>query len=168
MQLRAAEMKDAEAIASIYNEAIEGGQATFETESRSGPDFLGVIAVDGLPALVAERGGRIVACAWTASYGDRRCYAGILECSVYVETASRGRGIGTALCEELATVAARRGFHKLLGKLFASNEASRRLVRRCGFREVGLHLRHGRLDGEWHDVLLVERLLGDPGPRAGG
>jgi len=34
-------------------------------------------------------------------------------------------------------------------------------VRRCGFREVGVHRRHGRLDEGWKDVLVVERLLGD-------
>jgi phosphinothricin acetyltransferase len=26
---------------------------------------------------------------------------------------------------------------------------------------VGIHRRHGRIDGEWMDVLVVERLLGD-------
>jgi phosphinothricin acetyltransferase len=46
-----------------------------------------------------------------------------------------------------------------VGKLFASNEASATLVRRCGFRDVGVHLRHARLEGEWRDVLVVERLL---------
>ena len=35
------------------------------------------------------------------------------------------------------------------------------LVKSCGWREVGVHRRHGRLDGEWKDVLVVERLLGD-------
>jgi phosphinothricin acetyltransferase len=29
-----------------------------------------------------------------------------------------------------------------------------------GWREVGVHVRHGRLDGEWKDVVVVERLLG--------
>jgi hypothetical protein len=28
-----------------------------------------------------------------------------------------------------------------------------------------MHLRHGRLDGDWRDVLVVERLLGDAGKR---
>jgi phosphinothricin acetyltransferase len=42
-----------------------------------------------------------------------------------------------------------------------SNEASLALARRCGFRDVGIHQPHGRLDGEWRDVLVVERLLGD-------
>lgn len=168
MRLRAAQAEDADAIASIYNEAIAGREATFETEPRSGAEILPVIAGNGVPALVAEVDGHIAGCAWTAPYSERACYAGILECSVYVEGRSRGRGIGTALCEELMASAHRRGFHKLLGKVFASNEPSRRLVHRCGFREVGLHLRHGRLDGEWRDVLVVERLLDDPGPATGG
>jgi RimJ/RimL family protein N-acetyltransferase len=34
-------------------------------------------------------------------------------------------------------------------------------VKACGWSEVGVHRRHGRLDGEWKDVLVVERLIGD-------
>jgi L-amino acid N-acyltransferase YncA len=30
----------------------------------------------------------------------------------------------------------------------------------AGFEEVGIQRRHGRLDGEWRDCVLVERLLG--------
>ncbi len=33
------------------------------------------------------------------------------------------------------------------------------VVERCGFSSVGLHRRHGQLDGAWRDVLVVERLL---------
>jgi phosphinothricin acetyltransferase len=81
---------------------------------------------------------------------------------VYVDQALRGRGLGTALLAELGSEAGRRGFHKLLGKLFTTNDASMRLVHRGGFRVVGTHLRHGRLDGEWRDVVLVERCLQEP------
>jgi L-amino acid N-acyltransferase YncA len=61
----------------------------------------------------------------------------------------------------LAVEAERRGFHKLLGRLFSANAASVRLLRRCCFSDVGVHRRHARLDGEWRDVVVVERLLGD-------
>jgi L-amino acid N-acyltransferase YncA len=166
VRVRDAESADAEAIASIYNEGLAGRESTFETEPRSAADFLD--SIGPLPALVAELDGDVVGCAWTTRYSERPCYAGVLECSVYVRAAARGRGIGTALCDRLADLAERRGFHKLLGKLFATNEASLRLTRRCGFREVGTHLRHGRLDGEWRDVLLVERLLGDAEQPTGG
>ena len=119
------------------------------------------------PMLVAQLCGRVVGCAWISPYSDRASYAGIGECSAYVAADARGRGIGTALCEALADEAERRGFHKLLGKLFTTNVASIRLVRRCGFQGVGLHQCHGRLDGEWRDVLLVERLLGEAAKACG-
>lgn len=32
-------------------------------------------------------------------------------------------------------------------------------MRKLGFREVGLHEKHGKLDGVWRDVVLVERLI---------
>jgi L-amino acid N-acyltransferase YncA len=70
-----------------------------------------------------------------------------------------GAGFGTALTEALAAAADSNGFYKLIGKLFPENVASVRLVERCGFSSVGLHRRHGKLDGNWRDVLVVERLL---------
>ena len=44
---------------------------------------------------------------------------------------------------------------------FNSNSASIALVAACGWREVGVHRRYRRLDGEWTDVVVVERVLGD-------
>jgi phosphinothricin acetyltransferase len=55
----------------------------------------------------------------------------------------------------------RRGFWKLISRIFPENEASRGLCRRLGFREVGIYRRHGKLDGEWRDTVIVERLLGE-------
>ena len=60
---------------------------------------------------------------------------------------------------ELIREAERRGFWKLLSKVFVENTPSRRLLLSVGFREVGVHERHARLDGAWRDVVLVERLL---------
>lgn len=60
----------------------------------------------------------------------------------------------------LAEVEAR-GLWKLVGRIFPENEASLALCRALGFREVGVHHRHGKLDGAWRDVVVVERLLGE-------
>lgn len=150
VRVRMAEPADAAAIAVIYNQGVEGREATFETEPRSGRNFAERIVAGTYPVFVAEPTGRVVGCAWISPYSDRACYAGVGECSVYV-----------------AAEAERRGFHKLLGKLFTTNVASVGLVRRCRFREVGVHRCHGRLDGDWRDVLLVERLLGDAASSCG-
>lgn len=159
--VRAARESDAGMIASIYNDGIAGREATFETEPRRAADFHERIISERYPLLVAELDGRLVGWAGLAPYSERAAYAGVAECSIYVASDARGRGLGTDLCQRLAQEAAGRGLWKLIGKVFPENLACVRMVGRCGFREVGVHHRHGRLDGEWRDVLLVERLLGE-------
>jgi phosphinothricin acetyltransferase len=156
--VRAARAEDAGAVAAIYNAGIRERSSTFETREREPAEMAERIASDAV-FLVAEAAGRVAGFAATSPYSGRDVYAGIAECSVYVDSELRGGGLGTRLLEALAVEAEGARFHKLLGKLFASNEASTRLVARCGFRVVGTHVRHGRLDGQWRDVILVERVL---------
>jgi L-amino acid N-acyltransferase YncA len=158
--VRRAKSRDCQAIAQIYNEGIAERRSTFETETRSAADIEEWLNSTAHPVLVAERGDVIIGWARMAPYSSRRCYAGVGEGSIYVLALERGRGVGSALAVALSGEAERAGFYKIVGKLFADNTASRRLVARHGFREVGLHLRHGRIEGEWRDVLVVERHLG--------
>ena len=161
---------DAPAIAAIFNEGIAERQATFETEPREPGDFAELGAPDAPPALVSQRDGEVVGWARVSPYSPRDCYAGVGEFSVYVASGARGGGTGLALVEALAEEAERRGYWKLIGLLFPENEASRAVCERAGFHEVGTYRRHGRLDGRWRDVLLVERLLGPAAatPAGGG
>jgi L-amino acid N-acyltransferase YncA len=158
--VRGALAEDAAAIARIYNAGIRERTSTFETRERRPDEIAERIDAGSHPFLVAELDGHVTGWAAASEYSDREVYAGVAECSVYVAPEARGRGVGTALLEALAEEAERRGLYKLTGKLFTSNEASMRLVQRGGFRVVGTHQRHGRLDGEWRDVILVERSLG--------
>jgi len=157
--VRDAVVGDAGGICAIYNEAIAERGSTFETAPRSATDFQARMDDTSFPLLVGIGEGRVFGWAGLASYSARQCYAGIAEASVYVATQARGRGLGTALTGALAAAAEAQGFHKLIGKLFTDNIASICLVERCGFDAVGLHRRHGTLDGAWRDVLVVERLL---------
>jgi len=157
--VRDATSADAAAICRIYNVAIVERGSTFETESRSAEDFEERIDDARFPLLVAEATQGVIGWAGLALYSTRPCYAGIGECSVYVAVEARGCGVGTSLTEALAGTSRDNGFHKLIGKLFTDNVASIHLVERCRFSSVGLHRRHGQLDGKWRDVLVVERLL---------
>jgi L-amino acid N-acyltransferase YncA len=102
----------------------------------------------------------VVAFAATSTYRPRACYAGIAEASVYVSRHFRRRGAGRIALEALMQAAKEAGFWKLLSRIFPENLASRGLVRQLGFREVGVYEKHGQLDGEWRDVVIVERLIG--------
>jgi L-amino acid N-acyltransferase YncA len=156
---RAAKLADAAAIAAIYNEGIADRIATFETEPRSVRQvaewFTGRQLVT--VAECAER--RPVAFAVSFPYNPRPCYAGIGEFSVYVGREYRGRGAGRAVLGALIEAAAAAGLHKLTSRVFPENIASRALLKGLGFAEIGIHRRHGRLDGLWRDCVIVERLL---------
>ena len=160
-RLRPATPDDAAAVAAIYNEGIAGREATFETRPREPGEVRSWLG-EGLPFLVAEdAAGTLLGFARVSAYSDRCVYAGVGEHGVYVAGAARGRGVGRALLEDLCAAAERSGHYKLTSRLFATNAASRAVHRAAGFEEVGIQRRHGRLDGEWRDCVLVERLLGD-------
>jgi len=154
---RAARPADAGAIARIYNQGIEDRTATFETLPRTGAQVTEWLVN---PVVVAEDAGAVLGYAALFPTSPRECYAGVLEVSVYVDRGARGRGIGRALGEAILAAAESAGAWKVVGKLFTENRASASLVRTLGFRDVGVHLRHAKLDGVWRDVLVVERLLG--------
>ncbi len=157
---RAASPADARIIATIYNEGIADRIGTFETEPRSERQIAGWF--DGRPPIVVvEDGSEVVAFASTSSYRNRPCYAGVAEFSVYVARKHRGAGAGLAAMIALVDAAEAAGMWKLLSRIFPENTASRALMAKLGFREVGLYRRHGKLDGVWRDCVIVERLLGE-------
>lgn len=162
MITRLATRDDAAAIASIYNEGIEDRVGTFQTEPRSVEDMLRWFD-SPYPLVVAEDDpGEVVAWASAQPYRPGRAwYSGIAEFSIYVSRGIRGRGVGRATLAALVDTCEQHGCWKLLSRIFPENEASLALCRSLGFREVGLYRRHGKLDGEWRDVVIVERLLGE-------
>ena len=81
-------------------------------------------------------------------------------CSVYVTRPHRGTGAGGVALAALIDAATKAGFWKLVSRIFPENTTSLALMARSGFREVGIYQRHGRLDGQWRDCIIVERLLG--------
>jgi phosphinothricin acetyltransferase len=158
----AAEPADAARIAEIFNDGVEDRLATFETRIAAPEDAARWIAEDVV--IVAHRSEAVQAWAKAGPYTDRHhYYEGVREATLYVDRGARRSGIGRALLDALAAAAADAGAHKLVGKIFTSNEPSIALVKGLGWSEVGVHRRHGMLDGEWKDVLVVEKLLGSSG-----
>ena len=160
LTIRPAAEDDAVAVARIYNQGIADRGATFETEPRSAGDMRARIGdVGRFPILVADESGVVIGWAGLSAYRPRACYEGIGEFSIYLERAARGRGVGRQLLDALVAAARDRGYWKLVSRVFPFNTASRALCRTCGFREVGVYEKHARLDGQWTDVVIVERLI---------
>jgi L-amino acid N-acyltransferase YncA len=160
--VRPATLDDAASIAAIYNQGIRGRMATFETAERSAEDIASWLAAP-YPFLVGQHGegetSQVVGWIHATSYRPRLCYAGVAEFSVYVAEGFRGHGVGDRLMAGFLPACAAAGFWKVLSRIFVENAASRALCARHGFREVGVYEKHGRLDGVWRDVVIVERIF---------
>lgn len=155
---RSAQPDDAAAIAEIYTAGIADRVATFETTRRTSEDVLPWFQ-DQFPKIVVEHDGRVIAFAAAFPYSDRCVYQGVAEFSVYVGREARGQGVGRLAMEALISASRVKGIYKLLSRVFPENMASRALLRSVGFREVGVHEKHGKLDDQWRDVIVVERLI---------
>ena len=162
LKARLADDQDAPAIAVIYNQGIEGRQATFETQPRTADAVTELLRarMDRYPAVVVEDHRNVLGFAWTSEYRPRAAYDGVAEFAIYVTPPARGQGVGRLALGELINESERRGFTKLVSRIFPENVASRGLCAALGFREVGVYRRHGQLDGRWMDCVIVERLLG--------
>jgi phosphinothricin acetyltransferase len=156
--VRLAQRADAAAIADIYNQGIADRVATFEVRLRTTAQLEEKLADLRYPVVVADE-GRVLGWAGLSEYSPRECYRGVADFSVYLDRSARGRGLGKRLLEALLTEASRAGFWKVTSRVFVKNAVSRALCSSCGFREVGVHHKHAQLDGEWLDVVTVERLI---------
>jgi L-amino acid N-acyltransferase YncA len=159
LKSRPANLSDTGAIAEIYNQGIEDRLATFETQPRTASD-IEVWFGNKLPiVIVTTETDEIIGYAAAFAYADRCCYAGIAEFSVYVRRDWRGQGVGSVAMRALLEACRQQGLWKLLSRIFPENKASLGLMARMGFKEIGVHEKHGKLDGVWRDCVIVEQLL---------
>jgi L-amino acid N-acyltransferase YncA len=163
LEIRDAALDDAPAIARIYNQGIEDRVATLETEVRSPEERAEWLAARERrhPVLVAvDSTGAVLGWASLNRFNPRPAYDHVGDFSVYVAREQRGRGVGDALLGALIGRAQSLGYHKLVLAAFPTNAPGLRLYERHGFTPVGIYHEQGMLDGEWVDVIVMERMLG--------
>jgi L-amino acid N-acyltransferase YncA len=143
------------AVAAIYEAGIATRNATFETSVPTWEAWDAAHRQD--LRLVAIEGEQVIGWAAAGSVSDRCCYGGVVEHSVYIAPDRQGAGVGLALLEALVQAAEDLQVWTIQSGVFPENEASLALHQRVGFRRVGTRERLGKLDGQWRDVVLLER-----------
>jgi len=141
------------AVAAIYGDGLDVG--TFEEAVPSWQAW--DTAHLAQPRLVAREDGAVFGWAAVGPVSRRACYRGVVESSIYVARAARGRGVGRALLAELVGQADAAGLWTVQAVTFADNAASIALHEACGFRQVGVRERLAQKRDEWRDVVLLER-----------
>jgi phosphinothricin acetyltransferase len=159
LSVRDARPQDAEAVALIYSQGIEDRIATFETEPRKASDVAPWFEEAHAFVAVTDAEGEVAGYAVAHPYSDRCCYTGIGEFSVYVRRSHRSQGVGKIAMEALIDRCRKKGLWKLLSRIFPENRASLALMASVGVKEIGLHEKHGKLEGVWKDCVIVERLI---------
>ncbi|MEQ3625081.1 MAG: N-acetyltransferase family protein [Celeribacter sp.] len=163
--LRHAAARDADALAAIYNDAVENGTAIWNetrTDAQGRRAWLDARQARGFPVLVAVDAGDSVA--GYASYGEWRPFEGFrhtVEHSVYVDARARGAGLGRVLLAALIEEARAADLHVMVGAVEAGNVASIRLHKGLGFVECGRMPQVGAKFGRWLDLVFLQRQLND-------
>jgi phosphinothricin acetyltransferase len=146
----------ADQVLAIYQLGIDEGHATFETTAPTWATFDAAKLPDHRLVAV-DAGDRVLGWAAVVPVSDRCAYAGVVEHSVYVHPAARGRRVGSALLTTLLASTEAAGIWTVQSGIFPENLASLALHRRAGFRIIGTRERIGRHHGKWRDVVAIER-----------
>jgi L-amino acid N-acyltransferase YncA len=154
--------EDWPAVLAIYEQGIQTSQATFESEPPACWEDWSASKLSDC-SLVARVDGQVVV-GWAAlsPFSKRDCYAGVAEVSLYVDENWRGQGLGNALLRALIDRSEAQGIWTLQAKVFPENQASIHLHAKHGFRQVGIReklskMTYGPYQGQWRDVVLMER-----------
>ncbi|MFN9597019.1 MAG: GNAT family N-acetyltransferase [Bacteroidota bacterium] len=162
IQIRPAVAADASRIASIYNDAILNGTATFDTEEKSESDriqWLSEHVADNLPVLVSLQDGVVTGFAALNKWSPRKAYDTTAEVSLYMDAAYRGSGTGKLLFEQIVLAAQSVGLHCLVGRITQGNTVSIALSEQLGFSHIGIMREAGKKFGKFLDVHLMQKII---------
>jgi phosphinothricin acetyltransferase len=142
-------------VLAIYQAGLDTGKASFEVRAPDWPRWdAGHLARH---RFVAVDAGRVLSWVAISPVSSHPVYAGVVELSVYVDPAARGRGVGSALLTALIESTEADGIWTIQTGIFPENTASLALHERAGFRVVGVRERIGQHHGSWRDVTFLER-----------
>jgi phosphinothricin acetyltransferase len=166
MRIRDATEADLPALTAIYAHHVRTGTGTFEEEPPDEAEMaarLARIQGKGWAWLVAEaHEGTILGYAYYAQFRDRSAYRFTAEDAIYVRDDVRGQGVGKALVAVLLERAEAAGFRQIFAVIGdGENAGSIGLHASLGFRQVGVMKSAGVKFGEWLDVVLMQRALGE-------
>jgi len=160
-RIRLALPTDSGAIADIYAPAITDNATSFEATPPDAAEMARRIESlrAAYPWLVCEEDGELLGYAYASRHRERAGYLWSVEVSAYVHPAAHRRGIGKALYTSLFAILALQGFRNAYAGITLPNPASEALHKAVGFTIVGVFHNIGFKQGEWQDVMWLERQL---------
>lgn len=162
-RIRSATTEDAEQIYAIYEPYILNTAITFENTAVPLREYQQrMVTIQArFPWLVYEEDNKILGYAYAAPYRERAAFAWDCECSVYIAKEAQGKGIATQLYAELFQQLKKLGFVNVYAYITYPNDNSVHLHKKLGFREVGIFHKTGYKLGQWWDLIVMEKAIGE-------
>jgi L-amino acid N-acyltransferase YncA len=163
MEIEIAPMTEADwpGVAAIYQEGIDTGNATFAQNPPASWAEWQKSKINAC-SLVARSESGLRGWAALSPTSSRCVYAGVAEVSIYVGQTARSKGVGRLLMQALIHASEENGIWTLQAGIFPENQGSLRLHEIFDFRVVGRRKKLGKMEfgplqGQWRDVLFLER-----------
>lgn len=159
--IRPCKIKDAQAIADIYNHYVEHTIVTFDEEPIATEEIAYRIenAMGRYPWLVYEQERTILGYTYASGWRGKSAYRYSVESTIYFKNDACGKGFGKALYAELIRHLRQQSYHCIFGVIALPNDSSVAFHEKFGFKKVG-HLRQaGRKFGDWIDVGYWQLIL---------
>lgn len=155
-QIREMQKDDWKQVSNIYQAGMDTNMATFQTECPSFQAF-DESHLSSCRYVIMD-GNNVAGWAALTPVSSRCVYRGVVEVSIYIDPAYKGKGLGTRLLAHLTDQSEQCGYWTLQAGIMQDNEASIRLHEKCGFRIVGFRERIGQDKfGAWRNTVLMER-----------
>jgi L-amino acid N-acyltransferase YncA len=163
VELRMATPEDAEQMLAFYAPFITDNAVSFEMSVPTLAEFKQRVAtvLKTRPWLACEAEGRVVGYAYAGPHRVRETYQWSTEVSIYIDSASRKSGVGTALYTSLFACLRLQGYRIALAGITTPNPGSQALHARMGFEDIGTFKDVGYKLGSWQDVWWCQLSLGD-------
>ena len=161
-KIRIATKEDARFVHDVYGHYAEHTNVTFTTVNPPLEAYETKIetTLERYPFIMLEVDGTPCGFAYASQIRPHEAYQWTAEGTIYLSPdAPKRRGLGRLLYQKLLDILQEQGIQTVFGVITATNEPSIRMHLAMGFSEVGRFKRMGNKNGEWLDVVWMQKTL---------
>lgn len=170
VQIRMAEVGDAEELLGIYRYYVEETAISFEYEVPTVEVFRQRIenTLKKYPYLAAVSNGEIKGYVYASPFVGRAAYDWCAETSIYLKRDEKKKGYGRMLYEALEEMLARQNILNVNACIaYTENEEehltnnSMQFHEHMGYKPVGIFHKCGYKFDKWYDMIWMEKMIGE-------
>lgn len=170
INIRDAQIEDAERLLEIYGYYVENTAITFEYDIPSIEEFKGRIrkTKEKYPYLVIEVDGIIMGYAYAGAFKGRAAYDWAVELSIYLDKDAKKMGLGRRLYDQMTEILKSMGIVNLYACITYPNiedeyssKNSAQFHEHLGFTLCGTFHNCGYKFGRWYNMIWMEKIIGE-------